>query len=307
MTQVRSGFSILLLVAVIFGSGYWYFEVSAVCKVPIAYRVGSIDPRFAITLAEARASISVAESLWEDATGRNLFTYDETAAFSIDFIFDERQEYADAEEHLRGELDSREERSDSVKFQYELLLEKYDDLRSDYEERSDGYEDSLEAYNREVARWNDAGGAPPDIFENLEGKQEELAFEQKELNTISYGLNQLVREMNTIGEEGNLLIGDYNEIVEEYNTRFNEDREFTQGDYEGDRINIYQFDSKEELQVVLAHELGHALSLQHVEGKESVMYQFMGAQTIEEGITVYDEAEFERVCGESSFTLWSIL
>jgi len=113
--------------------------------------------------------------------------------------------------------------------------------------------------------------------------------------------------MNAIGAEGNLLVEGYNEIVDTYNSRFDADREFTQGDYQGDAINIYQFDSKEELEIVLAHEFGHALSLGHVEGEESIMFHFMGAQSLEEGTTVFDVDEFERVCGDTGFTLWSIL
>jgi hypothetical protein len=298
---MRSGFTILLIVAILFGTGYWYFEVSAVCRAPIAYRIGSIDSSFEITVAEARATASIAESLWEDATGRNLFTYDEAAKFPINFVFDERQKAADEEEQLREVLEEREGLSDSVKEKYERLLDDYEDLKTSYEQRTTAYDEKLQAHNREVERWNEAGGAPEDIYENLEAHQRELSDEQNELNTIAYQLNQLVRQMNAIGAQGNSIITDYNEIVEEYNSRFAEHREFTQGDYQGTAINIYQFDSEEDLAIVLAHEFGHALSLGHVEGENSFMYTVMGEQTLEEGPTQFDLAEFERVCGERSF------
>lgn len=304
---MRSGFASMLIVAVLFGSGYWYYTVGAVCKVPIAYSIGTIDPNFGLTVEEARAAISGAESVWEDATGRNLFTYDPDAKFTINFVFDERQAEAEAEVKLKEEIDARENKSDSVKYQYELLLQKYEDLRTDYENRSGAYEERLQAYNAEVDRWNKAGGAPQDVFQDLEDEQQALSREQKELNAISYGLNKLVKEMNTIGDEGNRIIGDYNEVVTEYNKRFSEEKEFTQGDYQGNLINIYQFDSFDELQVVLAHEFGHALSLDHIESSKSIMHHFMSEQSLEDGVTVGDRAEFERVCGENSFTLWSIL
>jgi len=275
--------------------------------VPLAYRVGAIDPSFDITESEARAALSEAESLWEDATGRNLFTYDESAKVSVNFVFDERQADANAEQNLRDELEEKEDLSDSVKQQYTELLDRYDDLKHSYEKRTDSYEERLDAHNKEVERWNKAGGAPSDVYENLQNRQQELSEEQKELNGIAYELNQLVKQMNAIGAEGNSLIDDYNEVVEEYNQRFHEEHEFTQGDYQGEAINIYQFDSTEELVIVLAHEFGHALSLSHVEGDESIMYFFMEKQSIEEGVTLEDEEEFKRVCGTDSFTLWSIL
>jgi hypothetical protein len=299
---MRSGFTFILLLTVLFGSGYWYFTARAVCDVPIDYRIGVIDPRFDITREEVRAAVSTAESLWEDATGRNLFTFDEEAGLSLNFIFDERQAEADAELELREALEEREGLNERVKVEYRELLDQYQGLKNLYERRSAQYEERLKAHNAEVARWNDVGGAPQDIYENLSNRQKELAGEQKELNNVAYKLNQLVQQMNTIGAEGNAIISDYNEIIEEYNTLFEEAHEFTQGDYQRDVINIYQFDTAEELNIVLAHEFGHALNLGHVEGEQSIMYHFMGAQTLAKGVTDFDLSEFERVCGEGGLT-----
>ena len=220
------------MIAVVFGAGYWYYVAEAVCDVPIAYRIGSIDEEFDISKEEVRSAASAAESLWEDATGRNLFTHDESARVSINLIFDDRQAEALLEADLRDELEDQQDKSKSIEEQYKYLLETYEDLKEDYEARQVQYEADLQAHNVEVERWNSAGGAPEDIFENLENRQQELAEEQEELNSIAYRLNQLVKRINAIGDEGNSLIEGYNEIVEEYNTRFNEEKEFTQGEYQ---------------------------------------------------------------------------
>ncbi len=294
---MRRGFLVLLLVTMLFGGSYWFYVAEAVCAVPIVYRIGTVDPRFNISNDAVRMAVTAAESMWEDATGRNLFTYDPKKGLPINFIFDERQAKANEEEALRQTLETKEGVSDSVRTQYDSLVKEYDALRVEHQKRTSAYEAKLEAYNKEVNDWNARGGAPEDVFERLKKTQDELATEQKKLNTVAGDLNALVRKMNALSAKGNSLVTDYNQVVEEYNSKFSEGEEFTQGDYEGKVINIYQYDSPDELDIVLAHELGHALSLDHVEGETSIMYHLMEKQSKETGITAEDLAEFDRVCG----------
>ncbi len=295
---MRSGFFIVLMAVIMFGGSYWYFVAEAVCPVPMEYRIGAIDSRFNISQEEVQNAVSTAESMWEDASGRNLFSYADDGKLTINFVFDERQEYANEEEQLRDTLENKESMSEGVRAQYETLFAKYGDLKKSYEARTATYERNLNAYNAEVAEWNEKGGAPQDVFERLKTTEKTLAKEQTQLNAVAADLNSLVQKMNAISAKGNSLITDYNEVVNEYNNRFTEGHEFTQGDYETKTINIYQYDSRDELEIVLAHELGHALSLDHVEGETSVMYHLMGAQTKDIGVTDTDLAEFVRVCGD---------
>ncbi len=76
------------------------------------------------------------------------------------------------------------------------------------------------------------------------------------------------------------MVSRHNINVLTYNTRFGEAKEFNQGDYRGNEINIYQFSEIDELKLVLAHELGHALELDHVEKPESIMYYLMDKQNL---------------------------
>jgi IS1 family transposase len=297
---MRSGFAFLLIVAVLFGAGYWYLVAEAVCDVPVSYRIGTIDPRFGISEEEVRNVVSEAESMWEDSTGENLFTYDTDGSLIINFVFDERQETANEQVQLEDVLESKEAMSDTIRTQYETLMREYESLRATYESQTTAYEQRLTAYNTEVNDWNEQGGAPADVYDRLEATKRELSREQERLNAGAAKLNVLVRKMNTLSAKGNSLISDYNETVEVYNGRFSEGHEFTQGDYEQDIINVYQYDSREELVLVLAHEFGHALSLDHVEGPESIMHKLMGEQTKESGLSETDIAEFERVCGDQA-------
>lgn len=294
MNRLLSG---LLVVAIVIGAGYWYHTANSKCPAPIAYAIGDIDERFGISAEEARAVISEAESIWEDRTGRNLFTYDADAEFAINFIFDDRQETTLEEHQLREVLDQTEGISSAMREEYEVLLNRYETLKDTYENRLRTYENRLATHNGEVAHWNAQGGAPTDIYERLNEEQRTLSAESAELSSIAAKLNQLVDAINELGDKSNRTIRDYNNRVADYNDRFREEREFTQGDYQDGRINIYQFKDLTELRLVLVHELGHALSLDHVENPQSAMYYLMQDQSPDLTLSDEDLLEFRRVCG----------
>ena len=302
MVYVRKSFLIILLATLVFGGGYFYYIAQAVCPVPITYRLGEVDERFGLSSNEALLVISKAESVWEDAIGRNLFSYDEEGVLAINFVYDQRQQMLTQEEKLKERLDETENMTESVNATYEELVAAYNALKETYETNAALYEKRLLAYNAEVEKYNSEGGAPRGAYLLLEKEERDLGREQQSLNALSVKLNAMVTEINAIGEKGNTLISTYNKGVEVYNEKFGEEREFTQGDYTGKSIQIYTFSNQNELKLVLAHELGHALSLGHVAGKESIMHYLIGGQPEEVALSAPDKEEFARVCGDLS--LW---
>lgn len=293
---MQLGILTLLLVATLFGGGYWYNHIDTVCKVPLTYHVASIDERFGTSADEVKRIAQRAEALWENELGKELFIYDEGKGVPINLVFDDRQANAALEAELREDLEVKEGMSESVATQYEKLISEFRALKRQYESDVIAYEAALRDYNEEVTEWNDRGGAPPHELEKLRETEQALRTEQNKLETQAKNLNTLVGELNRIGARGNSLITDYNTIVRQYNERFAESHEFTQGDFADRTINIYQFDTEDELTIVLAHEFGHALSLDHVGNERSIMYHYMEAQEVEEGITEEDAAEYTRVC-----------
>ncbi len=287
----------MLGVTVFGASWFWYYRVASICPIPLAYSIGTIDSRFAITDEQVQAVMAEAAAVWEIGTGRDLFVYDPAAPFTINFIFDDRQELTLEEHQLQDVLDRKEEISSSIREEYENLLTKYQRLKQMYETRVKTYENNLATHNGEVAYWNNQGGATKELYDRLNAEQEALNKESTALGTLAQSLNRLVDSINKLGEQGNETVQDYNNEVVAYNNRFYHAREFTQGDYYQGRINIYQFKDMDELRLVLTHELGHALSLDHVAGTDSVMYYLMSERNAPTVLSAADIVEFSRVCG----------
>lgn len=297
---MRKPFAIAFIVTLVFFGVYMHQAVEAVCKTPLSYRIGHLDNRFGITLDEARVAVADAESIWEQATGKNLFTYDPEGKLVVNFIFDERQEFAEAEIDFREQLDAVQDTNETISEQHTALVAEYEELEVEYKRNVASYEQKLSAYNSAVEQYNREGGAPPDVFEELQAERETLDRELGVVNAQGRQLNNLAREINRLSERGNQLVENYNQSVGQYNDTFAEEREFTQGDYRSGTINIYKFVDAYELELVLAHELGHAISLGHVADETAILYHHLGAQLDPLQLTQADLDEFERVCGRTT-------
>jgi predicted Zn-dependent protease len=73
---------------------------------------------------------------------------------------------------------------------------------------------------------------------------------------------------------------------------------FHKGEYQGNAITIYQFYDTADLALVLAHELGHALGLGHIDDPSAVMHAVMGEQDLTPlRLTPGDVHALRSVCG----------
>lgn len=304
---MRSVFSITLIATLLFSGGYLYYTALAICPAPVEYRIGQFDDQFQISKEEARVVLSEAEAVWEDATGRNLFSYNDSADFTVNFIFDERQAFADAERDFRDRLDQSAGLNDEIRQRYERLITEFEAMDDRYEAARAAYETARDAYNARVADIQARDAMTRELFEELEAERQALNEEASGVNNLAAELQSLTDQINQVGALGNRLVESYNRNVSLYNDTFHESEAFTQGDYQGDQINIYKFSDMRELRTVLAHELGHALSLGHVDGEQSIMYYLMGEQPTELTLSSYDLEEFIAVCGADDSVLAGIV
>jgi hypothetical protein len=295
---MRAVFFVSLLATGIFGVSYWYTATSHICPIPITYKLGTLDERFAIDKTELTKVLADAELVWEKAAGEDLFVYDEDSDFAINLIFDERQQLASTEEEWRINLDQKQEEYETLLAKIKTMAERYQIEEASYNTRREEYEAKLSKYNAEVEKYNNEGGAPPEVYAKLKEEADHLGLLLKEFSPIERKLNQMTDEINQLGEKGNAMISAYNAEVEEYNEIFGTLETFTQGDYERTRINIYKFTDAKELTQVIAHEFGHALGVGHVEGEESVMYYLMTERDFS-ALSETDVVAFKAVCGDS--------
>lgn len=295
--------SVILVVAI---GGLYAFESTRVpCQQTLLYTVGHFDERFRISEDEFRQVISQAEAPWEAALGHDIFRYEAGAAFPINLIFDERQARTFESQSLGAEWTAVQSKQSTIKGQYETLSAQLTRDRKAYDSSAADFDRRLERYNARVDAWNKSSRIDSGELDWIQSEEKRLRRDQAILIADRNRLNALVNEVNLSVREGEQVAERYNERVTTFTKTYGTGGYFDQGVYEGTGIDIYQFDDREHLRMVLVHELGHALGLGHVEGESSIMYPTMGAQDVNHiALSAEDQAALQAVC---SVTAWDLL
>lgn len=232
------------------------------CDQPIHYRVDSIDSRFNLSKETFVRDIKQAAEIWNKqslstnkAEKKELFVYspEDPEALSINMVYDARQ-------RLNSQINQLETKLKGGEGTLKTSIADYNRQASDFKAR-------VEKLNEEIKYWNSQGGAPPEVYERLKKEQQDLQGEADRLNTLSSSLSQSTQSYNTEVNKLNQTIGTFNAALEE---------KPEEGLYKGpeNRIDIYFNINSEELIHTLAHELGHALGIEHINNKKAIMYPF---------------------------------
>jgi hypothetical protein len=278
----------LLTIAVIgpasyvFLGGEWrqIYDKYFPCKRVITYSLGEYDERFGVSQEDFLKNIEAAEAIWEKVAGKNFFEYkpDGKNTLKVNLIYDYRQEATAKIKELGLAVSDTKATYDSLKAKYEALEKKYSSDKKEYEARVAAFEERQNEYNQKVDYWNDRGGAPPKEYQALAREGEALKTELAQIKKMEENLNKEAGDINA-------LVVVINRMAQTLNINANlinnvgKDRgeEFTEGEYRADRngeeIDIYEFSTQNKLKRLLAHELGHALGLDHVEDPKAIMYR----------------------------------
>ena len=296
---IAKGVGNLLLFVVLIGSGYFLYTqlVPPVpCKKPIHYSLGAFDERFGITREELLATLEKAEAIWEKPIGKELFVYDPGGALVVNLIYDSRQQTTERNRVLTGAANETKETASGVQAQYQALKNAYASEKASYESALVIFNAAGKKYSDEVAYYNGRGGAPKADYERLQEMKRALDEQQRLLEQKRLELNNAVAKINQMIDTYNLLVDHVNVVVGDINKSAG--KEFEEGLYieEGTdkRIDIYEFSSKVKLLRVLAHELGHALSLEHNPNPKSIMYELNQSTT--EVLSPDDLADLQALC-----------
>ena len=248
------------------------------CEAPITYKLGTIDEDFKVTEAKFLIDTQTAAELWNKAYGKEVFKYDpqNPNSVSVNLVYDERQGLNTKIGKLEGAVGSSEE-----KLKTEI---------AGYEKRASEFEKRLSEFNSSVKKWNGEGGAPPEEFEKLKSEQEYL---EKEANY----LNETASRLNISTNKHNQQVGQLNQTIENFNDVLKYKPEEGIFDPMQNRIDIYFSSNQKELVHTLAHELGHARGIGHLEDEKSIMFPYSSETLI---ITKGDVDALSAVCKRKS-------
>lgn len=273
---------------------YFNFLQPKPCDSPIQYKIGKIDAGFGLSETKLKSSLVTASKIWAKPLGKDLFEYNQNGKLTINLIYDNRQKTTQTNSVLKADVEKTNTLAGSVKKEYETLMQDLAVNKQAYADELNNFNTEQAKYSTQVDYWNNKGGAPADIYNNLTQARDDLIKAQQILETKRLAINNSADKINSFIEKYNLLVASANQNIDVINQTAGQ--EFQEGTYDPNTntINIYEFSTQDKLTRVLAHELGHALEIDHNSNPLSIMYSLNKSNTLY--LSKEDIASLKIIC-----------
>lgn len=224
---------------------YYVFEKDLPCRKPMQYSIGFIDPRFGVSKETVAQELAAAAKIWSDVLKRPLFVEAQKGGVRVHYVFDKRQELT-----LK-----------KLSLEKSIAYIMAQTIKLDTEDKAlQAAKLALKVRETELIA---SGNLSYAAFEEMKrvNRQLKARSEQFEKDTVAF----------------NLFVDTYNSDAKAVEKQMPKGS-IVRGEYLDDKrgntsIKIYMFTNQTVMREILAHEFGHALSLDHIPDEKAIMHK----------------------------------
>lgn len=241
----------------------------------VRYRIGKVDERFELSHQDVKQLTNEAVQIWHTGTKKQWFVYDDTAQLTINFIYDERQAQSNAKADVERSIDrmiqTHDQQSQKLHKERMVLKQEFDALQIQIHNWQNQHEQLQQQMSN--ATNNEQYQQLLSRYQQLLGQKTQLNQQIQSHQYKQHAFNQSIKDHNQYAQN-------IDQAIDDARQRF-VPHQFHKGVFNGKQINIYQFQSLDDLRLTLAHELGHALGIGHNDDPTALMYPYAQQQNLQ--------------------------